>query len=374
MSRCSTPLPLPSANNCSCVRSPITSRRTATDRARLSDSRRARCSCPARYCAPTMVRSRSRVPPITGTAIAAITTHERRGDDDVDEGGAAARRASREAARLVTGRLVGLGRDGDERLQLQEALLADALDVHQLFDPLEAAALGSILDDAFGGLAADAGQRFELIDRRGVEIDRRLRRRGGGRRRGCAEWWRRARASAIRIVPQIASTVARLVRMVSSSESVNCCARDTWSSTRGQGAIRRKLARSRAVLEQDRRRARPIAATRSLRRVCARRNRRSDGARNCRKRQLWLRDARPDRAESGRECGTIGWKRRVAPTATGLPVREGLGGQVRLQCSLERIIHATSPRFHRRLRLRALGVDALRTGRRSRRRTRPSVR
>ena len=55
-----------------------------------------------------------------------------------------------------------LVRDGDERLQLQEALLADALDVHQLFDLLEAAVLLPVLDDALRRLGADAGQRFEL--------------------------------------------------------------------------------------------------------------------------------------------------------------------------------------------------------------------
>ena len=68
-------------------------------------------------------------------------------------------------------------RHDDQRLDLQEALLADALDVHQLFDPLEAAALGPVLEDPFGGLAADAGQRFELIERGGVEVDGGLRRR-----------------------------------------------------------------------------------------------------------------------------------------------------------------------------------------------------
>ena len=90
-------------------------------------------------------------------------TTTRARDDDVDE--------ARRRGRSVTGRLVGLRRNNDQRLELQEALLADALDVHQVFDPLEAAALGAILDDSLGGLAPDAGQRFQLIDRGGVEVD-----------------------------------------------------------------------------------------------------------------------------------------------------------------------------------------------------------
>ena len=138
---------------------------------------------------------------------------ERGGDDDVDEGGAAGARVSRPPR---PGALSVLRRNGDERLQLEEALLADALHVHQLFDPLEAAALGPVFENAFGGLAADARQRLELLERGGVEIDRGLRRRRRPRRvRGdCG-----VAASAgreIRTVTPIASTVARLMRMVSS--------------------------------------------------------------------------------------------------------------------------------------------------------------
>ena len=120
-----------------------------------------------------MVRSRSSVPPITGTAIAAI----------MKQTSVATMMSMKAAPRAsVTGRLVGLRRNGDERLQLEEALLADALDVHQVLDPLEAAALGPVFENAFGGLAADARQRLELLERRGVEIDRGLRRRRRGLR------------------------------------------------------------------------------------------------------------------------------------------------------------------------------------------------
>src|SRR5215213_9509482 len=174
MSRCSTPLPLPSANSCNCVRSPITSRRTATDLARLSESRRARSSCPDRYCAPMMARSRSSVPPITGTAIAIITTHS---EVAMTMSIRAAPVASpghvipKDGRASVTGRLVGLGRHRHERLQFQKTLLADAFDIHQIFDPLESPALRSIFNDALRCLAANAGKGFELIERCGVQID-----------------------------------------------------------------------------------------------------------------------------------------------------------------------------------------------------------
>src|SRR5215210_1595491 len=52
--------------------------------------------------------------------------------------------------------------DREVRLQFQETLFAEALDVHQLFDLLEAAVLLAVLEDALCRLGADAGQRFEL--------------------------------------------------------------------------------------------------------------------------------------------------------------------------------------------------------------------
>src|SRR5687768_14184339 len=63
---------------------------------------------------------------------------------------------------LVARALRLVRRDGDVRLQLQERLLADPLDVHQLLDLLEAAALLAVLGDPLRRGGADAGQRLEL--------------------------------------------------------------------------------------------------------------------------------------------------------------------------------------------------------------------
>src|SRR5688572_2696303 len=125
-----------------------------------------------------MARSRSKLPPITGTAIAAI---KQQSDVATMMSMSAAprvppkRRLRKGGRASVTGRLFGLGRNHDERLELQKALLANALHVHQVFDPLEAAALGPVFDDPLRDLAADAGQRLELLDRGGVEIEERFR-------------------------------------------------------------------------------------------------------------------------------------------------------------------------------------------------------
>src|SRR6185436_18668290 len=147
-----------------------------------------------------MVRSRSSVPPITGTAIAIIRTQSEMATMMSMKAAplASPKRRMRKGGRgSFIGRLVGLWRYGDERLELQKTLLADAFDVHQILEPLEAAGLGPVLDDSFGGLTSDAGQGLELIDCRGVEIDhgfggsrsggrrRRLRLQVGGKRRQC---------------------------------------------------------------------------------------------------------------------------------------------------------------------------------------------
>src|SRR5688572_10387632 len=60
----------------------------------------------------------------------------------------------------------------DERLQRQEALLPDTAYVHQVLDLLERATLLAILEDPFGGCLSDAGQRLELRDRCGIQVDR----------------------------------------------------------------------------------------------------------------------------------------------------------------------------------------------------------
>ena len=72
------------------------------------------------------------------------------------------------AAAIVIGFRRG---DGELRLQLEEVLLPDAADVHQLLDLLERTVLLPVLDDAGGGFRADAGQPFEIGGRGGVEID-----------------------------------------------------------------------------------------------------------------------------------------------------------------------------------------------------------
>src|SRR5262245_18004527 len=79
---------------------------------------------------------------------------------------ASANPRSSESTRLLRFRV-----DRDERLELEEALLADPLDVHQLLDLLEPARLLPVLEDALGRGAADAWQRFEIRQRGGVEID-----------------------------------------------------------------------------------------------------------------------------------------------------------------------------------------------------------
>src|SRR5262245_14585443 len=98
-----------------------------------------------------MARSRSSVPPTTGTAIAANRTEsEAANTTSIRAAPLIARRGDRcnGGRSSVTGRLFALRRDNDQRLQFQEALLADALHVHQILDALEAAALGAVLDDA----------------------------------------------------------------------------------------------------------------------------------------------------------------------------------------------------------------------------------
>jgi hypothetical protein len=69
--------------------------------------------------------------------------------------------------------------DGYQRLDLEEALLADALDVHQLLNLLEPAALLAVFDDQLRGPRPDPRQRFELRHGGSIEVDRRRRRRSG---------------------------------------------------------------------------------------------------------------------------------------------------------------------------------------------------
>src|SRR5262245_2446474 len=107
-------------------------------------------------------------PPTTGSATAA-TTEINATDRTMSM------RAAPRALLPATGLLWLRRRHEQHRLELQEALLADALHVHQLLHLLERAVLLAILQDELRRLAADAGQRLELLHGGGVEVD-------GGRR------------------------------------------------------------------------------------------------------------------------------------------------------------------------------------------------
>jgi hypothetical protein len=64
---------------------------------------------------------------------------------------------------LLPARVVALvGTDGDEWLEFQKALLADTLDVHQLFDLFEISVLLSVLDDSLRGARPDTWKRLQL--------------------------------------------------------------------------------------------------------------------------------------------------------------------------------------------------------------------
>src|SRR4051812_19685631 len=62
------------------------------------------------------------------------------------------------------------GRHGELRFELQEALLADTTDVHQLLDLLEWSILLPVFNDEGGGASADAGQRVQFLDGGGVDV------------------------------------------------------------------------------------------------------------------------------------------------------------------------------------------------------------
>src|SRR6185436_6675701 len=61
--------------------------------------------------------------------------------------------------------------DGDHRFQLQETLLPNPLDVHQLLDLLEGTVFLPVFDDALSGAGTDSGKGLKLSDRCRVEID-----------------------------------------------------------------------------------------------------------------------------------------------------------------------------------------------------------
>ena len=156
----------------------------------------------ARYRAAARPRERSMVESVCGIATAHSTHSGRaREDRDRESGETRADRGRQSCPRPASTRATVrrlppfAGGDDDERLQLQEALLADAPHVHQVLDLLEAAALLAVLEDPFGRGLADAGQRLELRDGCRVQIHR-------ARRRGFRRWRRPARSCPARPVPQ----------------------------------------------------------------------------------------------------------------------------------------------------------------------------
>src|SRR5947207_13054926 len=73
---------------------------------------------------------------------------------------------------MVLGIVIGLrSADGELRLQLQEVLLPDAADVHQLLDLLEWSVLLPVFENARSGLGADAGKPFEVGGGCRVDVD-----------------------------------------------------------------------------------------------------------------------------------------------------------------------------------------------------------
>ena len=81
------------------------------------------------------------------------------------------------------GRRLSCWSDGNERLQLEEALLTDAANVHELLAFLEATILLPMLDDPLRRLGTDAWQRLELRNRRSIQVDEICGHRGRTRRR-----------------------------------------------------------------------------------------------------------------------------------------------------------------------------------------------
>src|SRR5450830_303021 len=142
---------------------------------------RARCSRVERYLAAPIARVSSRFArtpgtvsalsvPITAVTHTSSTSEYPRGEALGQTRGTTEPSPHNRLALL--GRVVGLRRrDDDLGLQLEEVLLADTADVHQLLDFLERAVLLAVLDDARGGLRADAGQRLELGRRCAVDVD-----------------------------------------------------------------------------------------------------------------------------------------------------------------------------------------------------------
>src|SRR5438045_3002048 len=139
---------------------------------------RARCSRVDTYRAAPTARSPSIPLSTGGTAIPHTVIVSARTKRSSSAEKPAARRRRTRWTRLLLRALGDLRRANAQLLlQLQEVLLAEAADVHDVLDLLERAVLLPVLDDAGGGLRTDAGQRLELRCRRCVDVDDA---RGGG--------------------------------------------------------------------------------------------------------------------------------------------------------------------------------------------------
>src|SRR5262245_31096328 len=95
--------------------------------------------------------------------------HARAGTARLGGRGRAARPAPVSLLRLI---VIGFGiANADVILELEEVLLSDAANVHQLFDLLERTVLLPVLHDERGGLCTNAWQTIELGCRCRVDVD-----------------------------------------------------------------------------------------------------------------------------------------------------------------------------------------------------------
>ena len=177
ISRVSTPVWLASANDETAASGLRPRIRTATAAPRPTACARALTSRAATKRAAAQPRARSTPGQGHGHRDRCDDGHEGAHEHDFDQrvaGCPGGPRAQVPAARPPTPLRCDRPRagDGHERLELEKALLADAAHVHQVFGLLEAAVLLAVLDDPLGGGPADPGQRLELRDRRGVEVER----------------------------------------------------------------------------------------------------------------------------------------------------------------------------------------------------------
>ena len=125
------------------------------------------------------------------------------------------------------------GSDADVLAERGQALLADAGDLVELVDALEAAVLLAVLEDLLGGGGADAVERVELLERGRVEVDRAGgRRRAAGRRRGRAGAAAAARPRVGTRIWRPSSSLAARLSWLRSARRVGPPARRRASSTR----------------------------------------------------------------------------------------------------------------------------------------------